>query len=279
MALVALTRLTVDPDNPVDQLDNTQPFALGRCSFAQPQFCSNQRGLMALTGLRRAGVRAGGNPRFARREWLWHGGTPLVLEYEKRNVLGFSLDFAEDRTGTNWSIESTWENDFTVTDNDEFDGLREVDRYNLTISVDRPTMIGFLNRSRTFFFNSQWFFQYVDGYQNSFTSNGPYNTLATFTASTAYFQDRLISSLTAVYAFDSNSSALLQSFSYRFTDQFRVSVGYRFFAGRTQRKTRSINPASLSNSNAARADRADVNNGISPVRDLDQITLRIRYTF
>ncbi|UCE85625.1 MAG: hypothetical protein JSU66_15035, partial [Deltaproteobacteria bacterium] len=132
---------------------------------------------------------------------------------------------------------------------------------------------------RTFFFNSQWFFQYVDGYRSSFPSNGPYNTLATFTADTAYFQDRLRSSLTAVYDFDSNSSALLQSITYRFTDRFRVSIGYQIFAGRTQRKTRYLNPETLSNSNDARADRRGVDNGISQVRDLDQLTLRIRYTF
>ncbi len=45
---------------------------------------------------------------FGRTDFLWHSGGEVVLRYEKRNVLGFSTDFAEDVTKSNWSIESAW---------------------------------------------------------------------------------------------------------------------------------------------------------------------------
>ena len=53
-------------------------------------------------------------------------------------------------------------------DHDESDGLTDADAYNLVISVDRPTFVNFLNANRTFFVNSQWFVQYLDGYTRGF---------------------------------------------------------------------------------------------------------------
>ena len=35
-------------------------------------------------------------------------GSEIQLRYLKDNVLGFATDFANDTTGTNWSIEATW---------------------------------------------------------------------------------------------------------------------------------------------------------------------------
>ena len=40
--------------------------------------------------------------------------------------------------------------------------------YRLTISVDRPTFVNFLNANRTFFINTQWFFQYTDQFKASY---------------------------------------------------------------------------------------------------------------
>ena len=45
---------------------------------------------------------AGGNGTFGRRTMQWQSGGEVYLSYEKRNVLGFSMDFAEDFTKSNW---------------------------------------------------------------------------------------------------------------------------------------------------------------------------------
>ena len=148
------------------------------CSFRKVQYCSIVQSLFQVTGVRRNDIVAGGNGRFGRRDFVWQGGRDLVLRYQRLNVLGFSMDFAEDVTKSNWGVEFTWENDAFEGNNDAYLGYTPVDRYNLTISVDRPTFVNFLNANRTFFINSQWFFQYVDGYGSAFTSNGPFNVLA-----------------------------------------------------------------------------------------------------
>jgi hypothetical protein len=61
------------------------------------------RGVFGIAGARRPDIRAGGNGNFGRRDFSWAGGSEIRMRYEKRNVLGFAADFAEDRTKTNGS--------------------------------------------------------------------------------------------------------------------------------------------------------------------------------
>ena len=164
--------------------------------------------------------------RYGRRDFVWQSGGEGVLQYQKRNVFGFSLDFAEDVTKSNWSSEMTWIANNQYTDNDSFSGRNTSDTVNMTISVDRPTFINFLNPNRTFFFNSQVFFQYITNYKSGFVNNGPFNMLGTFTIQTGYFQDRLLPSVTFVYDLNSNSGAMLPQITYRFTENFSAVGGH-----------------------------------------------------
>ena len=45
-----------------------------------------------------------------------------------------------------------------------FTGLKEHDVITMSVSVDRPTFINFLNPNRSFFMNFQFFMQYIFGY-------------------------------------------------------------------------------------------------------------------
>jgi hypothetical protein len=164
-------------------------------------------------------------------------------------------------------------------DQDSFTGLKTVDRYNMTISMDRPTFINFLNPGRTFFINSQWFFSYADGYEDSFTENGPLNVLFTLTAFTGYFQDRLQPMLTSVYDFQSVSGAVLPSISYKFSDRLFAEFGMNLFYGRFERKDGSIVPMEPSNRIGSTRNSSFQENGLSAVRDHDEIFMRFRYTF
>jgi hypothetical protein len=145
--------------------------------------------------------------------------------------------------------------------------------------VDRPTFINFLNQNRTFFFNSQWFFQYVHKYEKGFTSNGPWNILATFTVTTGYFQDRLLPGVTFVYDFQSNSGAALPSVTYRFTENFSATVGLAGFWGRYEKKPAPMVPVALPERVGRMANKSWVENGLSLVRERDEAFMRIRYTF
>jgi hypothetical protein len=278
-ALMGLVSFSAAPESAIDVFDVNDVFRTDGCSFAKPQFCSVLQSLFQVSGVRRNEIRAGGTPRFGRRDFVWQGGRDLVLRYQKTNVFGLSADFAEDVTKSNWGFEFTWESGAYLGDHNEFSGLSEVDLYNLTVSVDRPTFVNFLNANRTFFINTQWFFQYVSGYREGFTSNGPFNVLAVLAINTGYWDDRLLPSTTFVYDFPSNSGATILQLQYRYSAVFSVTVGLAAFMGREQTRPMALNGNSLSNRTARGAYNAYVENGLSAIRDRDEIFLRIRYTF
>jgi hypothetical protein len=283
-AVTAVNGLDDDGDQEIDEPDEGDPLHIGPnrhdgCSFPLPTLCGNVSAFSAISGLQRNTIKAGGNQRFGRRDFLWHGGQDLILRYEKRNVLGFSADFAEDLTKTNWGLESTWIKGLPTGNNDEFDGLSRVNTFNLTLSVDRPTFINFMNANRTFFMNSQWFLQYIDGYEKGMPSTGPYNFLGIFNISTGYFQDRLLPTVTFVYDVQSNSGAVLPSIAYRFTENFSATFGMAGFFGRFQERTTPLTPASLGNRVGPGGYRSHVQNGLSVIEERDEFFLRVRYTF
>ncbi len=283
MVAIIFSQDTSDPDlnNPenYDVYDPQRPFAKGRCSFAQPMYCSVVRALFTATGVGRQDLRAAGNRRFGRRDFLWHTGREFVVTYDRRNILGLSLDFAEDVSKTNWSMEATWFSDVRFTDRNARDNNTSTDVYNLTISIDRPTFVNFLNANRTIFFNTQWFFEYAPNHTDAFSRNGPVNVLGTFTALSGYFQDRLLTATTLVYDFQSNSGAVLPSFTYRFTEAFSAQVGLAFFFGGFDIRPPFLFPTSATQRVGKSAYSDFVENGLSIVRQRDELFMRLRYTF
>jgi hypothetical protein len=263
----------------ISTLDRNNPLALGRCSYRQPQYCSFVSGLAAQARLTRNDIRAGGNGRFGRRNFVWASVGDIALEYQKRNIVGFSMDFAEDVTKSSWGVEFTYIDDNIVADNDSGTGRSDIDEYNLTLSVDRPTFINFLNANRTFFINSQVFVSYLQGYGNNMLRDGPLTMLLLLNANTGYFQDRFLVSAAAVYDFTSQSAAFLPSVQYRFTENFSITIGAAVLAG----KWKGGRDMGIDQFSATSSDRLNdtiyVENGISPARDLDNFFLRLRYTF
>jgi hypothetical protein len=260
-------------------LDRTQPLALGRCSFRQPQYCAFVSGLAAQARNTRNDVRAGGNGRFGRRNFVWASVGDVALKYEKRNIVGFSMDFAEDTTKSSWGVEFTYIDDTFAADNGSMSGLTDLDEYNLTLSVDRPTFINFLNANRTFFINSQLFVSHLQGYSKDVLRDGPWTALILLNANTGYFQDRFLVGTAAVYDFTSQSMAFLPSVQYRFTENFSVTIGAAVLAGKWKGgRDVGVNQFSAT-SDTNLNDTIYVENGISPARDLDNFFLRLRYTF
>jgi hypothetical protein len=251
-----------------------------RCTMITPQYCSTVQALSGIAGQKRNVLRAGGNGNFGRRTMQWQSGSEIYLAYDRRNVLGFSMDFAEDYTKSNWSMEFTWIEGIPFTDSNSYDLVTDADDFNLTVSVDRPTFINFLNANRTFFINSQWFFQYRKGYRDSFTSIGPWNVLATLAIFTGYFQDRLNPTMVFVYDFRSGSGGFLPQLNYRFSENFSMTVGASIFMGEQRYVDMGVNtigPASPRSGPHAYQDGSDP--GLSIVRDRDEVFMTLRYTF
>jgi hypothetical protein len=241
--------------------------------------CDLVRGVMGVAGSSRPEVRAGGNGQFGRRDFIWHGGSELAIRYEKRNVLGFAFDFAEDRTKSNWSIEATWFHDQPYSVVDNLRGFDENDTFNLTVSVDRPTFINFLNPGRTFFMNSQWFLRYIDDYrQGGYVATGPVSVLGTFTVVTGYHQDRLLPSLTWVHDVRSTSGGVIGQLTYRFTTEFAATIGIAGFYGSPEPLPVALRqplPQNLGGEYRAFSRY----NGLSPLAERDEVYMLLRYTF
>jgi len=241
------------------------------CNPDDPISCSFVRGFFNLAAITRNDIRAEGNGRFGRRTFRWAGGGLATLEFNKRNILGFAVDFAEDWTKTNWSIEATWVNDELVGDNDSRSLHSESDIYNLTISFDRPTFVNFLNSNRTFIFNSQHFIQYQ-------ADRGSPTLLSTATVVTGYFQDRLFTQLTAVHDFDSASGAIILNMTYRFSSNFSTTLGLAGFYGGPGLNRAAAFPIQLRNDGGDFKDRSSFS-GLSILKDRDEVNWEIRYTF
>jgi hypothetical protein len=250
------------------------------CDIDEPFTCEFVRGVFGIAGSRRPGVRAGGNARFGRRDFIWSGGSEIQFRYLKNNVLGFATDFAHDDTGSNWSIEATWINgqSFGIQTEERGWGLR--DTYNMTVSVDRPTFINFLNPNRTFFFNAQLFMRYITDYEGGgeFGVAGPFSALGTLSVFTGYFQDRLLPAVTWVHDINSGSGGLVTQVTYRFSQDFSTTFGIAGFYGDPSERALALTPALLTNQGGDY--KADLDyRGLAPISERDEVFLSLRYTF
>lgn len=248
------------------------------CDPSEFATCAAVQALAALTGSTRREVRAGGNQIYGRRDFTWHGGGEAAIVYPKRNVLGFSADFAEDLFLTSSAIELTWIHDAPFASNRADDLLQQADVLNLTLSVDRPTFIHFLNPGRTFFLNSQVFLRYIAGHDSSFDVNGPLSALGTFTILTGYYQDRLLPAFTWVHDLRSTSGGLVGQITYRFSESFSATVGARAFYGQPEGNRLPLHPIAQPDTQTD-FDADTRYEGLSAIAERDELFLRLRYTF
>jgi hypothetical protein len=205
-----------------------------------------------------------------------------MLDYQKKNVFGFGLDFAEDRTKSSWGIEFSWTSGKFFGNTLSRDLLHRSDEYVLSISMDRPTFINFLNPNRTFFLNFQIFFKYFSDFEGGDrrgmfgTSDGPFDTRFIVFFFTGYFQDRLTPRVTLVADPPTSTGAVLTTLSYRFTDRFSASLGMNHFFGHVSQLEAPYFPISM----LSGPDRtSETLRGIAPARNRDEMFVTVRWTF
>ncbi len=248
------------------------------CQLDDLATCAAIRLVVGLSGSQRPELRSGGNGSYGRRDWGWHGGGEAQITYPKRNVLGFATDFTEDLTKTSWGFEFTWLHKAPFASNTSADLLQKRDLLNLTISVDRPTFVNFLNANRTFFLNSQVFIRYVPDYNRSFDINGPVSVLATFAIATGYFQDRLLPAFVFVQDFRSNSGGVLAQLTYRPNSVFSITFGVIGLHGKPQDNRIPRVPLQLFDTQST-FDVGTRFEGLSAIAERDELFLTLRYTF
>jgi hypothetical protein len=252
----------------------------GRCQLSQPVTCTLVNAIFAGSGIQRPDLLAGGNGAFGRRDFVWLSGSEIDFQYPKHNILGFGMDFAEDQTKTNWGVEFSWSNREQLLDSNSFQGFSNHGVEQLTISMDRPTFVNFLNPNRTFLFNTQWFFRYINGFHDNdaMIFNGPFSALATFTIFTGYFQDRLLPFVTFVHDFRTTSGAALVSLTYRFSEVFSATVGLSAFYGNPQQMLIPIQQPQPINNGGDFMQRVKYD-GLTAIAERNELSFVLRYTF
>ena len=251
-----------------------------------PVFCRSIAGIVGGTTQTLPIKKAGGDGRFGRRDFLWQGGRQVATRYQKKNVFGFGLDFAEDVTKTSWGFEFSWMARKLFANTQEFSGLSQSDELVASISVDRPTFFNFLNPNRSFFLNFQMFVRYLPNYQGGRLNHdgmwgsaaGPLSTQMVLTFFTGYFQDRLGPRVSMVYWPMESQGAILSGLSYRWNDAFSTSIGYSAFFGHVGQAQGAYFPIAQYGS-IEQYNGATLGRGAAPVKNRDQAELRFRYTW
>ena len=250
-----------------------------------PVFCRGVSGILGATTQTLPVRKAGGDGSYGRRDFLWQGGRQVAFNYQKRNVFGMGLDFAEDTTKTSWGLEFSWMANKLFANNLEYSGLSQSDEMVLSISVDRPTFFNFLNPNRSFFLNLQMFMRYLPSYEggrgnhdgNYGSAGAPLTGNIAFTFFTGYFQDRLAPRVTLLYAPWESQGALITGLTYRWNDAFSTSIGFTQFFGHVYGQQGSYFPIAQYGSVADYS--GPVLRGVAPVINRDQAELRVRYTW
>jgi hypothetical protein len=234
-------------------------------------------------------VTAAGDGSWGRRDFFWHNGQQLSLNYQKRNVFGFGLDFAEDRTKTSWGVEFSWLANALIGNTNTFSGLSDADIMTMSISVDRPTFINFLNPNRSFFMNFQFFMQYVidyeggpsdkDGNFGAFEDKFSIPTVV-FTFFSGYFQDRLAPRTSIVWSPPTGTYGILWGLSYRWSGNFSTSLAMNNFWGTGGTSGTSIRRANFPITQYGDRDLSGLNfRGFTPVLSREVIFLTMRYSW
>jgi len=251
-----------------------------------PVFCKSIAGIVGGTTQTLPIRKAGGDGFYGRRDFLWQSGRQDDLRYQKKNVFGFGLDFAEDVTKTSWGIEFSWMARKLFANSTTFSGLSQSDELVLSVSVDRPTFFNFLNPNRSFFMNLQMFVRYLPNYQGGKlnkdglygSAGNPFSGNIVFTFFTGYFQDRLAPRVSILYAPLESQAAIITGISYRWNDAFSTTLGYSSFFGHVYQQQGSYFPIAQYTS-PEQMQGSVLGRGVAPVLNRDQAELRFRYTW
>ena len=205
---------TVGPRHPADRgdCDVDDPFRRAGARSREPQWCGIVTAFLALSGNRRNSIMAGGNGLFGRRDFVWQAGRTGVRATTRRNMLGFSTDFAEDVTKSNWGVEFTWVDDVHVAGQQLVQRRLEQTRHLPPHDLGGPADLHQLPEPEP-----HVLLQHAvvlpatpHGYERRLHDRRAVRHLsACVTVGTGYFQDRLLPSLTVVYFVMNNSLAVL----------------------------------------------------------------------
>ncbi len=226
--------------------------------------------------------------------FLTPGGS-IFLDYNKVNTLGLAVDYFDDFTGIVFRLESSWSNDVPITNTNKLNWFDESDLIQFALGMDRPTFIKFLNPNRTFFISSQIFHTYWKDHEGNNQSGMPidrHNWILTLFIQGQYMRDRLTPQGFIVW--EEASGAWVSGFQlqYLLTNNWSILGGVNVIWGTPQEDSHAIGPFTgftvdpqadgtflpLGDGTPTNV-RGAIQEGLSNIRNQDEVFFRIRYSF
>ncbi len=176
------------------------------------------------------------NPELVRARYLnrcGFGGS-LSARYRKQNTLGLSVDWFEPTTGFVIRTETSWTANALVTDTTKPDLFANANIFRWVLGIDRPTLIRFLNPTRSFFLSLQAFGTHLpDVHAGRFGNpNGSNdNFIFTFFVQNQFMRDQLVYLIFGAYGTTGNDGTTGGNVEYLITNNWSVQLGVTAFLG------------------------------------------------
>jgi hypothetical protein len=167
----------------------------------------------------------------------------LIADYRKVNTLGLSLDWFEPRTGFVIRTEISWTANLLTSDLSKPDLFADTNVYRWVLGIDRPTLIRFLNPTRSFFLSFQAFGTHIPdarGGRFGIPLGANNNFIFTFFVQNQFMRDQLVYLLFGAYGTTGNDATLGGNAEYLITNNWSVQLGITAFLG--ERKEHSLGP-------------------------------------
>lgn len=167
----------------------------------------------------------------------------LIAKYRKVNTLGVSVDWFEPRTGFVIRTEISWTANLLTSDLSKPDLFADTNVYRWVLGIDRPTLIRFLNPTRSFFLSFQAFGTHIPdarGGRFGIPQGANNNFIFTFFVQNQFMRDQLVYLLFGAYGTTGNDATLGGNAEYLITNNWSVQLGITAFLG--ERKEHSLGP-------------------------------------
>jgi hypothetical protein len=167
----------------------------------------------------------------------------LIADYRKVNTLGLSVDWFEPRTGFVIRTEISWTANLLTSDLSKPDLFADTNVYRWVLGIDRPTLIRFLNPTRSFFLSFQAFGTHIPdarGGRFGIPQGANNNFIFTFFVQNQFMRDQLVYLLFGAYGTTGNDATLGGNIEYLITNNWSVQLGITAFLG--ERKEHGLGP-------------------------------------
>jgi hypothetical protein len=244
-----------------------------------PVFCGGS--LLGSTTTRMPLRRAGGDGRYGRLQFAWHGGQQIALDFQKTNVLGLALDFSEDVLRASWGLELSYTRDRAFNDAQDADLISHSDEWLGSIALDRALFVNALNSGASFLFSAQLFLRYLSDYSAGFDLHTPeaLSSFMTFSAQTHYLQGRAEPSATLIWLPQESQGGLLAELRYAWTDRITTTLGLSHLFGGPAVAQGLYEPIAPGFASPDELEQTAWNRGLTPLLERDELWLRFRYAW